>query len=441
MRSLQDTQAVERDLIGRLVINPELIDEYGIQRGWFTLPDSMVTLEAIDEVMRTGEKLSIPFLVAKLRDMTGGNDHLQRVVSWKSNAVPESQMPEKVSFLKREAMLREAQQKLTELQKQVAAGNFSPEQAATEINALTSDGAEGNDLDGHKASQQAIAWLVEAQKAAEEFGSLTGITTGIAELDNLTGGFQRGDLIIVGGQPSMGKTAFQISLTVPQLKAGYKVGLFSSDMPAYKVSTRIFANYSRFNLHHAKSLPTDQTEATMVSRGIAEGSKFLSQSKFRINDKGGINIAEIERQARQWHRLHGLDVLYIDYIQRIRHDNPRLEKREQVTDMAIRLKNLGKDLNIAVVALAQTSRATASRANKRPVIQDLAESAGLEREACLIMFPFRESVFDDKAPEDRGEIILAKHQDGPTGTVPVFWDKKSAAYRNAVNKWEMPDYV
>jgi replicative DNA helicase len=252
-------------------------------------------------------------------------------------------------------------------------------------------------------------------------GEVVGVPTGYADMDKLTGGFQRSDLIILAARPSVGKSALQLGITHnAAVKHGKTVGIFSLEMSAEQLVQRLLSMETGVDSHRLRLGLIDDSEWDQISRAFGR----LAESNVYIDDTPGISIMEVRSKARRLFAERGLDLIIVDYLQLL--SGRRTENRvQEISEISRSLKGLARELNIPVLALSQLSRAVESRTDHRPMLSDLRESGSIEQDADIVMFIYREE-FYDKETEKKGiaEIIIAKHRNGPTGTVHLrFFDR------------------
>ena len=255
-----------------------------------------------------------------------------------------------------------------------------------------------------------------------------GIPSGFIYLDELLSGFQKSDLIICAGRPSMGKTAFALNLARNiGVDYGYKVGVFSLEMANKQLTERFITSEAMIDSHLVRTgnLPKNEWKK------LSSAADVLSETKIFIDDSPGLNIMEIRAKARQLKQQKDIDIIIIDYIQLL-HSGSRVESRQQEISMISRsLKALAKELDIPIIALSQLSRAVENRTDHRPVMSDLRESGAIEQDADVIMFIYRKYVYSkDEEDKGLGQIIVAKHRNGPTGVVDVAFIDKYAKFQN-----------
>ena len=262
-------------------------------------------------------------------------------------------------------------------------------------------------------------------------GSLRGIKTNFPEIDNLLSGFQKSDLIILGARPSLGKTAFALDMArqiaVKEKKA---VGIFSLEMSKDQVVDRIIAAEAQIPLWELRTgrLKHDD-DFELIQSALNE----LSVSPIYIDDTPSPNIIQMRSMARRLQAEKQLDIIFVDYLQLIQPRTSSDNIVAQVTEISRGLKGLARELDIPVVALSQLSRAVDQRENKRPKLSDLRESGSIEQDADVVMFIYRKdksqmNVQPDE--ENSAEIIIAKHRNGPTGTVKLKFDPDKVTFRS-----------
>ncbi len=244
---------------------------------------------------------------------------------------------------------------------------------------------------------------------------ITGVPTGFVDLDRLTAGFQRGDLIIVAARPGMGKTAFALDVARSAAKlSGLGVAIFSLEMSKEQLVSRMLCAEGRVNFHRFR---TGQLDAQEWQR-IINAANTLSQLPIYIDDTSALNILELKAKARKTMKDTPLGLIIIDYLQLMK-SLERKERREQeISEISAGLKALAKELNVPVIALSQLNRKVEERPDKRPQLADLRESGALEQDADVILFIYRDEVYNKDTPEKGiAEIIVGKQRNGPAGVI------------------------
>ncbi|MED4311748.1 replicative DNA helicase [Heyndrickxia coagulans] len=266
-------------------------------------------------------------------------------------------------------------------------------------------------------------------------GDVTGIPTGFYELDRMTAGFQRNDLIIVAARPSVGKTAFALNIAQNVgTKTGENVAIFSLEMGAEQLVMRMLCaegNIDAQRLRTGALTDEDWRKLTM-----AMGS--LSNSGIYIDDTPGVRVTEIRSKCRRLKQEHGLGMVVIDYLQLIQGSAHSRENRQQeVSEISRSLKALARELEVPVIALSQLSRSVEQRQDKRPMMSDIRESGSIEQDADIVAFLYREDYYEqDTENKNIIEIIIAKQRNGPVGTVQLAFVKEYNKFVNLERRFD-----
>ena len=245
---------------------------------------------------------------------------------------------------------------------------------------------------------------------------ITGVPSGFQQLDHMTSGFQNSDLIVVAARPAMGKTALSLGIALSAARNGFATGIFSLEMSAEQLTLRLLASESGIGHHNIRNATISSDEWIDLTNVAAQ----LAEMKVFIDDTPMLTIMDLRAKARKLKAEHGLQFLIVDYLQLL-HSNKKHENRHQeVSEISRSLKALAKELNIPIIALSQLSRAVDSRMDKRPMLSDLRESGAIEQDADIIMFIYRDIVYNPEAENPAlAELIIGKQRNGPTGTVYV----------------------
>jgi replicative DNA helicase len=270
--------------------------------------------------------------------------------------------------------------------------------------------------------------------------SVTGVATGFTKLDEMTAGFQPGDLIIIAARPSMGKTALCLNIARnASIDGKIGVGIFSLEMASHQLAQRMLCSEARVDSHLMRTgrLPGD----AWSNLSIAVGS--LAQAPIFIDETPAISVTEVRSRARRLISEHdNLGMLIIDYLQLMRGPREAESRQQEISAISRNLKALAKELNIPIVALSQLSRAVESRADgqKRPQLSDLRESGAIEQDADVVLFIYRPSRYGqvEEHEKNRAEIIIGKQRNGPTGTVELVFLDHYAAFENLETYHEDP---
>ncbi len=325
---------------------------------------------------------------------------------------------------------------------------------------------EGGFMGFSDALRAAVDMAAEAYKRDRK---LSGIATGMSDLDRMLGGLQPSDLIVLAGRPAMGKTslATNIAFNVAQAYTNQKqadgttkrmdggiVGFFSLEMSAEQLATRIIAEQSGVASYKIRRGEIREEEFGR----IADAAREMERVPFYIDQTGGISIAQLTARARRLKRQKGLDVLVIDYLQLLSGSAKKGENRvQELTEITTGLKALAKELAVPIIALSQLSRQVENRDDKRPQLSDLRESGSIEQDADVVMFVYREEYYlKNKEPKPgteeyfkwqaemeqvhgRAEVIIGKQRHGPTGTVQLQFDAEITRFSNLAREDSLPD--
>ncbi|PHS71063.1 MAG: replicative DNA helicase [Methylophaga sp.] len=270
----------------------------------------------------------------------------------------------------------------------------------------------------------------------EQDSPITGLSTGFTDFDMQTSGLQPADLVIVAGRPSMGKTTFAMNLAEnAAIKSKQPVAVFSMEMPADSLAMRMLSSLGQIDQHRLRTGRLNDDDWPRLTSAIA----LLNEAPLFIDDTPALTVTELRARARRLKREHGLSLIVIDYIQLMQGSAGASENRAtEISEISRSLKALGKELNVPVVALSQLNRSLEQRPNKRPVMSDLRESGAIEQDADLIVFIYRDEVYNEDSPEKgKAEIIIAKQRNGPIGTVALTFQGKYTRFENfAFNNYD-----
>ena len=253
--------------------------------------------------------------------------------------------------------------------------------------------------------------LEQIEERAENGESVTGVATGFSEFDDKTTGLQGGDLIIVAGRPSMGKTSFAMNLSeYASLKSDAVTAIFSMEMSGTQLSTRLISSMGRINQQKIRTGKLTDDDWPRLTNAVA----LLSKANIFIDDTPALTPTDIRARARRLKREKGLDLIVIDYMQLMQLTNSSENRATELSEISRSLKALARELDVPVVALSQLNRSLENRTDKRPIMSDLRESGAIEQDADLIAFIYRDEVYnEDSTDKGKAEIIVAKQRNGP----------------------------
>ncbi|KEJ97935.1 replicative DNA helicase [Pseudosulfitobacter pseudonitzschiae] len=326
---------------------------------------------------------------------------------------------------------------------------------------------QGQTESGFQSFLKAVTDAVNVANAAyQREGGLSGVSTGLIDMDKKLGGLHRSDLLILAGRPSMGKTSLATNIAFNVAKAykrgilpdgsegaidGGVVGFYSLEMSAEQLAARILSEASEVPSEQIRR--GDMTEAEF--RRFVEAAKSLEACPLYIDDTPALPISQLAARARRLKRTHGLDVLMVDYLQLVRGTGKSENRVNEISEITMGLKAIAKELDIPVIALSQLSRQVESREDKRPQLSDLRESGSIEQDADVVMFVFREEYYKEREkPGDhdleamakwqeemerlhgRAEVVIGKQRHGPIGTVELSFEGRFTRFGNLVQPWQ-----
>jgi replicative DNA helicase len=283
---------------------------------------------------------------------------------------------------------------------------------------------------GFRAIKNLLATAVDKIEALyEQEGHITGASTGFTDFDDLTSGLQPADLIIVAGRPSMGKTTIAMNMAENvAIKSNKPVAVFSMEMPGEALAMRMMSSLGRIDQNRVRTGKLEDDEWPRLTSAI----NILAETQMFIDDTPALTPTEVRARARRLTREHGqLGLIVIDYLQLMQSPTSGDNRTQEISDISRGLKALAKELNVPVIALSQLNRNLEQRPNKRPVMSDLRESGAIEQDADLIVFVYRDEVYNPESP-DKGiaEIIIGKQRNGPLGVVRLTFLGQFTRFEN-----------
>ncbi|KKR29396.1 replicative DNA helicase [candidate division CPR2 bacterium GWD1_39_7] len=261
--------------------------------------------------------------------------------------------------------------------------------------------------------------------------SLRGVPTGYKELDNKLAGLQASDLIIIGGRPSMGKTSLAMNIAQHVAsKDGIPVGVFSLEMSKEQLVDRLLCSEAGIDSWKLRTGNLNDDDFPKIGHAMAT----LSEAPLYIDDSPGVTVLEMRAKARRLQREHGLGLVIVDYLQLMTGRNPD-NRVQEISEISRSLKGLARELNVPVVALSQLSRQLENRPDKRPQLSDLRESGSIEQDADVVLFVYRDAVYNKETEKKNiAEILIRKHRNGPTGEVELYFVADQMAFKNLEKK-------
>nr|WP_144925183.1 replicative DNA helicase [Paenibacillus bovis] len=415
-------QSAEKALIGCLFLEPELIQECTVR------PEHIYSqrLKFLFSTLLNMTEKGIPINLASLSIELNENIKDAGGISYIYNVAASVKSSEDFhyyqSVVKEFATKREALKVATKIQDDVVEGEITDSlREGIQQLMMLEDNLEDTDLGDISPS------LTEIYDDCEtDLGEITGISSGLEQLDALTGGFQDSDFIVIGARPSVGKTAFALNLALHAAKEHVSI-MFSLEMSKKQLLKRAIsatAGISSIKMRNPRRNFTDE-DWPKFTKAIAS----ISKANLHLFDKGGIDMVYIWSRVQKLRREYGPNqklLVIVDYLQLIMGDpKHRANRQAEISEISRLLKIMARELNVVVIALSQLSRGVESREDKRPILSDLRESGQIEQDADVIAFLYRDDYYEKKTPENNIlEVSLAKQRNGPIGTIKLAFDKE-----------------
>lgn len=293
------------------------------------------------------------------------------------------------------------------------------DEAEKKVFEIAEEGARGKEgfMDIQPLLKQVVE-RIELLYSQDNPSNVTGIASGFHDLDQKTSGFQPGDLIIVAGRPSMGKTAFSLNIAEHvALELNKPVAVFSMEMGGAQLAMRMLGSVGKLDQHKVRTGRLEDADWPKLTHALGK----LNEAPIFIDESAALNALELRARARRLYRQHGeLGLIVVDYLQLMSSSSQGENRATEISEISRALKGLAKELKVPVIALSQLNRSLEQRPNKRPVMSDLRESGAIEQDADVILFIYRDEVYNPDSP-DKGiaEIIIGKQRNGPIGKVDL----------------------
>ncbi len=423
----------ERSVLSALLLDPRAFHDVSLElrADDFYHPAHQTvyrTMLAIHEETRPVDliTLSEQLNARKLLDQVGGTVFLAEIADFAATA---ANVTHHAGIVRDKSVKR----RLASVAAEIVESAFEDQGSADEL----LDFAESRVFDVSKAQSRTTFQSLHAEMPGtfdyveaimNRGGELTGIPTGFRDLDQITGGLQAGELIVIAARPSMGKTAFALNIARnAAVEHGRKVAVFSLEMTTRSLIIRLLSSEAAIDFSSLRKGFLPMTDY----RRLQSAADKLTNAEIWIDDSGSLDILEIKAKSRRLHAEHGLDLVVLDYLQLAHAEGRRDRKDLEIAEISKGLKALAKELDIPVIALSQLNRGPEQRDpdKRRPMMGDLRESGAIEQDADVIAFIYRDVVYNKDTEEPRlAEIIIEKQRNGPTGTVKLDFEGKFARF-------------
>ena len=428
----------EQSLIGGLMLDAEAWDKVAdvIISADFYRKDHRLIFEAIGNLVESGSPCDVVTVSEHLDnrnelDQAGGLEYLAMLANETAGAANARAY---AKILREKSTLRA----LINAGNEISGSAFTTEgrnasqildEAERLVFQIAEKGARGKA--GFKSLKQILPEAVDRIDLLHQSeGDITGISSGYGEFDKLTAGLQKGDLIIIAGRPSMGKTTLAVNIA-ENAAIGAKVptAIFSMEMPAQQLAFRMISSLGRVDQTHLRTGTFPDEDWSRINTAV----QLMSEAPIFIDDAPSLSPTEIRARARRLHREHGLGLIVVDYLQLMQVEGSKENRATELSEISRSLKALAKELELPVIALSQLNRSVEQRNDKRPVMSDLRESGAIEQDADLIIFIYREEVYNQDTPRKGiADIAIAKQRNGPIGDFPLTFVGRYTKFENWV---------
>ena len=434
----------EQSVLGGLLLENEALDKIAdlLTGADFYRHDHRLIFEHISRLIEHNKPADIVTVAESLESSAelSGIGGIAYLGSLAQNTPTAANIRRYAEIVRERAVMR----KLVEVGSGIAESAYSPQgrdaqQLLDEAEAKIFQIAEG----GKRSSEGFVDIKILLPQVADRIDQLfqrdsqsdvTGIPSGFSDLDSMTSGLQPGDLIIVAGRPSMGKTAFSLNIAENvALDTGLPVAVFSMEMAATQLAMRMIGSVGRLDQHRMRTGRLEDEDWVRLTTALGR----LNDAPVFIDEGAGLSSFDVRARARRLHRQTGkLGLIVVDYLQLMSGPAGRQSENRatEISEISRSLKSLAKELDVPVVALSQLNRSVEQRPDKRPVMSDLRESGAIEQDADLILFIYRDEVYNPDSP-DKGtaEIIIAKQRNGPIGRVRLTFIGANTRFENHVS--------
>lgn len=427
----------EQSTLGALMLESETWDVVAdqVDESDFYKPAHQKIFAAIKDLQRRGQPTDLitvsNYLMEKnLLELVGGPAYLAQIIDQTPST---SNVASYAKIVSEKSLVRKMIQVTDKISDQGFRQDFEDvesymDQAESAIFGVAEERSVSGLTDSATLVKETYSFLEEIY---HKKGSVNGVPSGFMGLDDMTAGFQPGEIIILAARPSMGKTAFSLNIAMhAALNEKKAVAYFSAEMAKEQVMVRMLSIDSKVPLSNLRVGQVDDKGWQELINSAAR----LSEAPIFIDDTSGISPFELRAKARRMKAAHGLDMIMIDYLQLMRMKQKMDSREREVSEISSTLKAIAKELKVPVIALAQLNRGVEGRTDRRPMLSDLRESGSIEQDADVIMMLYREDYYERDNPEIKGlaECIIGKQRNGPTGTVKLRWVPEYGIFKDDI---------
>jgi replicative DNA helicase len=430
----------EKALLGSLLVYPQslkTVNELGILPNSFFLETHGIIFKAMNDVIESGKNVDATTLISRLDDLTmlGRIGGVETISSLLESSTSNANIKYYAQIILDKAMLRS----LILTAEDIASKGFRQEEELDDVldyaEKLIMQVTRNRRATDFRSPKEVVNEVMDTiSRMSANKSRITGLKTSFSDLDGVTNGLQKGDLIILAARPSMGKTAFALNLGLQVARHNQEpVAIFSLEMPAEQLITRMLSSNAAIPGNQLRSGYLNGAEWNKLN----EAANDLRMLPIYIDDTPGLKVSEIFSKCRKLKAEQGLGMVVIDYIQLINASSSKNSdnRQQEVSEISRALKGLAREMRIPVIALSQLSRLVERREDKRPMLSDLRESGALEQDADIVMFLYRDEYYQKSEVEqvqEEVEVDIAKHRNGPTRRIKLAFSRNINAFYNLV---------
>ncbi|MGL5378942.1 replicative DNA helicase [Clostridium sp.] len=433
MRSLPQSIEAEQSVIGSMIIDRSAIAQVleKLKEEDFYRDGHKVLYKAVRDMFSQDMAVDLVTLLEYLKstdmlDKSGGVTYISEL----SASVPTTaNLSAYIKIVEEKSLLR----KLIKSSTAIIEESYNKQDKVEDVLDLAQkkifDIAEKKGSNDYEPLSQVLErGFIEIEKLFNNKGSITGVGSGIRDLDAKTSGFQKGDMVLIAARPSMGKTTFSLNIAEnAALREGKSVVIFSLEMSKEQLAYKLLCSEANVDMLKLRTGNLDDDDWERIA--MATGP--LSKARIFIDDTAGLSVMDMRSKCRKIKMEHGIDMILIDYLQLMSGSAGSESRQQEVSEISRSIKALAKEMECPVIALSQLSRAPEQRADHRPMLSDLRESGSIEQDADVVMFLYRDEYYNKETEEKNiGECIIAKQRNGPVGTVKMAWIGSHSKFAN-----------
>lgn len=433
MRSLPQSLEAEQSVIGSMIIDKSAIAKSleKLNEEDFYRDGHKVIFKAIREMFSQDMAVDLVTLLEYLKstdmlDKAGGVTYISEI---SSSVITTANLEAYIKIVADKSLLR----KLIKSSTSIIEESYNKQNKVDDVLDFAQkkifDLAEKQGSNDYEALSNVLErGFLEIERLFNNKGSITGVGSGIRDLDAKTSGFQKGDMVLIAARPSMGKTTFSLNIAEnAALREGKSVVIFSLEMSKEQLAYKLLCSEANVDMLKLRTGNLDDDDWERIARATGP----LSKAKIYIDDTAGLSVMEMRSKCRKIKMEHGIDMILIDYLQLMSGSSGSESRQQEVSEISRSIKALAKEMECPVIALSQLSRAPEQRADHRPMLSDLRESGSIEQDADVVMFLYRDEYYNKETEEKNiGECIIAKQRNGPVGTVKMAWIGAHSKFAN-----------